>query len=130
MSRSAREWSGNRFGGLFGGGLHVVRPEAPAPVASVGSFQAFIDSPAQGAFEMPASAQIAIYVPGGDSLGRPLVTLTSLEQEVRTIPAPGMNPRQRSVIAGVVSKGTVVEPGANLEVQILHDEQWKTIAHG
>jgi hypothetical protein len=130
MSRSARDRGGNRFGGLFGGGLHVVRPETPAPVAAVGSFQAFIDSPAKGAFEMPASAQIAIYAPGGDSLGRPLVTLRTLEQKVRTIPAPGMNPRQRSVIAGAVTKGTIVEPGPNLEVQILHDEQWKTIARG
>jgi len=126
MSRNSR----GRFGGLFGGGLHVVRPEAPAPVASVGSFQALFDSPAQGAVEMPASAQIAIYAPGGDSLGRPLVTLTSLEQEVRTIPAPGMNPRQRSVIAGVVTKGTIVEPGPNLEVQVLDYQTWKTIAKG
>jgi hypothetical protein len=126
MSRNSRE----RFGGLFGGGLHIVRPEAPEPVATVYPFQALFDSPEQGAVEMPASAQIAIYAPGGDSLSRPLVTLTSLEQEVRTIAATGMNPGQRSVIAGVVSKGTLVEPGPNLEVQVLDYQTWRTIAHG
>jgi hypothetical protein len=131
MSRSARDRGGNRFGGLFGGGLHVVRPETPAPVAAVGSFQALIASPAHGAFEMPADAQIAILARGGDCLGCPLVTLTKPGWNPRVIAAPGMNPGQRSVIAGVVRRGTLVEAGpGGLEVQILHDEQWKTIARG
>jgi len=109
----------------------VVRPEPVYVAERVPAFQALLDSPAHGAFEMPADAQIAILAPGGDVLGAPLITLTKPGYEPRVIPAPGMNPGQRSVIAGVVRQGTLVEAGpGGLEVQILHGDQWKTIAHG
>jgi hypothetical protein len=122
MSRNSRE---HRTG------MFSVRPEPVYVAERVPAFQALIASPAHGAFEMPADAQIAILARGGDCLGCPLVTLTKPGWNPRVIAAPGMNPGQRSVIAGVVRRGTLVEAGpGGLEVQILHDEQWKTIARG
>lgn len=107
----------------------TYREQQRAP--SVGSgFSALLAAPARGAFVMPANAVLAIKADGGYSAYE-MVTLTAPDGSVRTIDSPGMNPGARSVINGVVTKGTRVEARGGLDVQIeVSPLTWATIACG
>jgi hypothetical protein len=121
MSRSQR---GGGFGALSP--TRTYRGQQSAP--SVGGFSTLLAQPARGAFVMPADAVLALYAAGGYSAYE-MVTLTAPDGSVRTINSPGMNPGARSVINGVVSAGTRVEPGYGLDVQVqVAPLEWRTIA--
>ena len=104
------------------------RERESTPLAG-SAFRALLEAPSKGPFVMPASAVLVIYAARGYNSTTPLATLTDPDGNVREIASPGLNERGRTAISGMIAKGTRVEAGYGLEVQVSTGFcEWTTIA--